>query len=401
MSFRCCFVFADIYVIIEEKPLEKSPKQQLCEYLVPSSYVRVKPPTPIGLPHEYLELEGISPPLPPKQKQRDVYKVDWLNSAKTPYSSPQKGFVLSNIDKKRLDSIRESRKINKKKTQKENETIYYITEEFVKDYTPVSELEGLRCRGYADESTRFLEEDKNYTPLKKGEFDVARDGTHYTNPPINEHIDRYDQDPLTNPKSSTMKALNNELREVCASRKPVVDRRSRTNDLYMLSKETTGRISNPVPDNVYLETSLHEKDVKKGAERKYTDVKDEDRYGQYAEYYESGHKQSRGCISRDDHRESPQYLKDYGGQNTTEYNRTYVDTGFTRKSFEQMTIDDVCCVLKLLNLEKHVEDFRYNLIDGVLLKDLNEDMLKNEFRFNAIETLRMIKFIRTRYIPKS
>lgn len=65
---------------------------------------------------------------------------------------------------------------------------------------------------------------------------------------------------------------------------------------------------------------------------------------------------------------------------------------------EEASVKQVCVALKRLNLEKHVETFKKNLIDGRLLFNLTEDDFK-AIGLNSLE-IRKIQSLRNGWLPK-
>lgn len=64
-----------------------------------------------------------------------------------------------------------------------------------------------------------------------------------------------------------------------------------------------------------------------------------------------------------------------------------------------LTIDDVGVYLKKLKLEKYASEFKEQLIDGVMLMEIDRDMLKDDFGMKAVETLRLLTFAKDGHIP--
>ena len=55
---------------------------------------------------------------------------------------------------------------------------------------------------------------------------------------------------------------------------------------------------------------------------------------------------------------------------------------------------EVSNCLRVLKMPHHVDAFLENDIDGVLLMDMDETMLLEDFNFKRIEASRLLKFIR-------
>ena len=69
------------------------------------------------------------------------------------------------------------------------------------------------------------------------------------------------------------------------------------------------------------------------------------------------------------------------------------------KNVEELSICEVNEYLNFLKLGHFGEKFRDNLIDGTLLVELTEKMLRDVFGMNRVESLRLLKFAKEGYIP--
>ena len=67
---------------------------------------------------------------------------------------------------------------------------------------------------------------------------------------------------------------------------------------------------------------------------------------------------------------------------------------------EDLTVSGVGLWLEKLKLEKYIQDFRDNAIDGVMLLELSEDIFISEFKMRHFEAKKLWKFITDGYIPK-
>ncbi|XP_041360528.1 uncharacterized protein LOC121376822 [Gigantopelta aegis] len=70
------------------------------------------------------------------------------------------------------------------------------------------------------------------------------------------------------------------------------------------------------------------------------------------------------------------------------------------KRVEELTIDELGDKLKALKLDRHVESFRDERIDGCLLTEFDQSVLRDEFKFTQLETIKLMKFIRTGHVPR-
>ena len=69
------------------------------------------------------------------------------------------------------------------------------------------------------------------------------------------------------------------------------------------------------------------------------------------------------------------------------------------KEDKYLSIEEIGSVLCQLHLEKHIETFANEKVDSVILKDFDENILKEEFGFTRLETIRLMKYIHTGHIP--
>jgi len=66
-----------------------------------------------------------------------------------------------------------------------------------------------------------------------------------------------------------------------------------------------------------------------------------------------------------------------------------------------LSVDEVLQCLRCLNLTKHVETFRAEHIDGELLMSVDQEMLIEELGFKRFEALKLEKFTRHGWRPKT
>ena len=56
--------------------------------------------------------------------------------------------------------------------------------------------------------------------------------------------------------------------------------------------------------------------------------------------------------------------------------------------------------LKLLKLDKYVETFKNEMVDGTFLIDMDEELLKDDFEFKRIEAKRLLRFASEGHMPR-
>ncbi|XP_067663274.1 uncharacterized protein [Haliotis asinina] len=69
------------------------------------------------------------------------------------------------------------------------------------------------------------------------------------------------------------------------------------------------------------------------------------------------------------------------------------------KPLEMMSIDEVVQKLKELKLDKHAKAFKEHGVDGQLALELDETILKEDFKFSKFESLKFMKYVQTGHIP--
>lgn len=66
----------------------------------------------------------------------------------------------------------------------------------------------------------------------------------------------------------------------------------------------------------------------------------------------------------------------------------------------EKSMRDIEQVLRVLRLDKYIERFRSEMIDGEILAELNVEDLQSEFSFSKLEAMRLFKYIEKGHIPK-
>ncbi|XP_041373763.1 uncharacterized protein LOC121386816 [Gigantopelta aegis] len=70
------------------------------------------------------------------------------------------------------------------------------------------------------------------------------------------------------------------------------------------------------------------------------------------------------------------------------------------KKAHELTIGELGVKMKSLRLDRHVDSFRKEGIDGYLLCKLTKHILAKEFNFTELETIKLMAFIETGHIPQ-
>ncbi|XP_041361066.1 uncharacterized protein LOC121377223 [Gigantopelta aegis] len=99
--------------------------------------------------------------------------------------------------------------------------------------------------------------------------------------------------------------------------------------------------------------------------------------------------------------ENHKYVNDIGRAvvQPFEVHKKTEEVSVEEKPIEKLTIQELGQKLKALKLDKYVKAFSNEGIDGSLLVEFNEDILKDNFKLSAIESIKLMKFARTGHIP--
>ncbi|KAK3103609.1 hypothetical protein FSP39_020498 [Pinctada imbricata] len=77
-----------------------------------------------------------------------------------------------------------------------------------------------------------------------------------------------------------------------------------------------------------------------------------------------------------------------------------MQTSLEQAKMKTLTVSEVCEWLDTLKLSKYKASFMENMIDGLLLTELSEDMMRDELGMNRFEALKLKKFAKEGHIPK-
>ena len=97
---------------------------------------------------------------------------------------------------------------------------------------------------------------------------------------------------------------------------------------------------------------------------------------------------------------------DFNPSRTVSSVRNPRDNGGARDTLSQelrneLTVNEVCEWLTKLGLGQYVETFEQESVDGKLLLDVDEEMMKDLGISNALHRRKLTKFIRDGWIPKT
>lgn len=65
-----------------------------------------------------------------------------------------------------------------------------------------------------------------------------------------------------------------------------------------------------------------------------------------------------------------------------------------------LSMEDICDWLDKLNLSQYRQTFYDNMVDGVILLSMDEQMLREEFNMSRFEAMKLMKFAKSGHIPK-
>ena len=100
-----------------------------------------------------------------------------------------------------------------------------------------------------------------------------------------------------------------------------------------------------------------------------------------------------------DRNDATQLQKQEEKEATTE-GSGYVKIGDVPKNFKNITMKGVGDCLKLLHLDKYVEKFEENMIDGNLLLSLTDSVLQEDLGMSRLDIAKMHKFVHEGWRPK-
>ena len=76
------------------------------------------------------------------------------------------------------------------------------------------------------------------------------------------------------------------------------------------------------------------------------------------------------------------------------------ESGHYSKQLENLSVGEVSEVLKQLKLDRYVDTFRENDVDGELMSSFSKELLKEHFNFKRSESIRLLKYVETGHIPR-
>ncbi|VDI22689.1 Hypothetical predicted protein [Mytilus galloprovincialis] len=74
--------------------------------------------------------------------------------------------------------------------------------------------------------------------------------------------------------------------------------------------------------------------------------------------------------------------------------------GSSKSFVTEKSVQEILGILKTLNLSKYCKEFADQLVDGAVLQELNEEILRKDFKFMHVEAVRLMKYVRSGHIPK-
>jgi hypothetical protein len=74
-------------------------------------------------------------------------------------------------------------------------------------------------------------------------------------------------------------------------------------------------------------------------------------------------------------------------------------TCWQEEGLKPYTIEDIAQVLEDLKLDKYVQTFTEQVVDGELAFDFDESILQDHFKFSRFDALKFMKFVKTGHIP--
>jgi hypothetical protein len=88
------------------------------------------------------------------------------------------------------------------------------------------------------------------------------------------------------------------------------------------------------------------------------------------------------------------------GYNSDKDSKDSRSFGSTGPFVSDMSVQNIQDILKSLNLSKYCDVFQQHLIDGAILDQLTEQILRNDCSFMHDEAVRLMKYVRSGHVPK-
>jgi hypothetical protein len=79
---------------------------------------------------------------------------------------------------------------------------------------------------------------------------------------------------------------------------------------------------------------------------------------------------------------------------------TIVKTVNSSSDIDSLSVQDLGLYLHIMNIDKYAGQLYDAQIDGTLLKELDEQILIDEFGFKRFEAIKLMRFARYGYLPK-
>ncbi|CAG2253977.1 CDH12 [Mytilus edulis] len=73
--------------------------------------------------------------------------------------------------------------------------------------------------------------------------------------------------------------------------------------------------------------------------------------------------------------------------------------GSSKSFVTEKSVQEILGILKTLNLSKYCKEFADQLVDGTVLQELSEEILRKDFNFMHVEAVRLMKYVRSGHIP--
>ncbi|CAC5385892.1 unnamed protein product [Mytilus coruscus] len=95
------------------------------------------------------------------------------------------------------------------------------------------------------------------------------------------------------------------------------------------------------------------------------------------------------------------YISETFSSDSDYYSSTSSSSVGSSNSFvNEKSLQEILGILKTLNLSKYCKEFADRLVDGAVLQELNEEILRKDFNFMHVEAIRLMKYVSSGHIPK-
>jgi hypothetical protein len=157
----------------------------------------------------------------------------------------------------------------------------------------------------------------------------------------------------------------------------------------------------PIPDNNWIPSQKRKPDK----QRPLPPIPDETRHSmdsddQHYDVIEAYESTALSSASGDVYCSINEVTSPESGYNSAKDSKDSWSFGSTGSYVSDKSVENIQDILKSLNLSKYCDAFQQHLIDGDILENLTEQVLRNDFSFMHVEAVRLMKYVRSGHVPK-